>query len=645
MKKSKIAISLLSLLLLTGCNNGGVGTTTPTPTTPPEVTTTTPGSQTTTPQESTPEPTTPTPSTPGPDSTASDDSSTSSVDSGDKTEALTDAMLSPLQGGYAAEIISQTWYAGSEKPSGYFFDVQANKDNFAFEQHTVKPGTTQERGELINDGRHHYQKDPSEADEEYPMLYDASLSLGNKVLYVPVLGRDPFTYEEVPMTWEEGHYSNVFASLEVDDFVRDGEENRFKLKMNDSSLSEVYLAIGSQLYIEDHNDLESFTLLTDGDAITGFEATFETYDSAGTSITKKSFGTFTDFGEDVTSEVAPLTGTEDPEFAAAIAKLQADNWSFEAVQHSFDFTAEVSKESGHWKGKSDGSSMVYESQDSLGNKNFAYGYYDYSNEEGDFLQGVVPIGDFFYEDSVVYIDASMDDMYPSFDISSLFFVKDEEASVDGKLVYSLNPDLVISRENNILLFTAFDSDSYSDLVVYLTITITDDAITIHNQTTDTPDKDGLVYDITYTDFGKQSNLIPADAIKTDATGLTWSELLSNNQSVLKTLTDLFGQELLDSIPTFGVANVGADVSTPSNPWFICSTYSKEQNDELLASYSKALEDAGFASVPNEEGSVVYRKKVTVRNKEYYLLVTIAPFWNSIQNWGQFQVSFSFASVK
>lgn len=555
-------------------------------------------------------------------------------------------MFAPLQGGYAANIISETWYAGDTDPSSYFFEVLANKDNFEVGQYTIKTGTSDEKGSLINDGYHHYQQDPAEADEEYPYLYSASLSLGNKVIYTPVLGQDPYTYEEIPLTWEEGRLSNVFASLSIEDFVREGDENRFNLKMNDSSLSDVYLAIGNQLYIDDHNDLASFTLLTNGDAIVGFETVFETYDSAGgTSVTKRSHGTFTDFGADVTTAVKPLEGTEDSEFAAAIDKLQTNNWTFEAVQHSYDYTAEVSKVAGTWKGKADGDSMLYDSFDANGNKNFAYGYYDYSNEEGDFLQGGVPIGDYFYEDNVVYYPASMADMYPTFDISSLFFVKDEAQSVDGKLVYNINPDIFISRENNILLFTAFDSDGYSDLIIYMTITITDDEVIIHNQTTEDPTKSGLVYDITYRDFGKQKDLIPADSIKTDATGLTWSELLSNNQVVLKTLTDLFGKELLDSIPTFGVANVGADVTTPSNPWFICSTYSEEQNEELLTSYSAALEEAGFTSVPNEEEIVTYRKLVTVRNRQYYLVVTIEPFWNSIQGWGQFQVSFSFASAQ
>lgn len=622
MKKSAVALSVLCVALLAGCNGESSSSPLSSSTSSPSV------------SSSSAEPSSPSTSTPEPVVT---------------TEALTDAMLQPLNGGYAADIYFQTIYTDSN-PSAYFMSVKCNADNYDLDEHYVEDDGT--IGGTLTEGIRHYQKNPSEADSETPMLYNASLSIGNKVIYEQVYEMDPYTYEDVALTWEEGRYSNGFAALDASDFTRDGTENRFDLKMDDPELEETYELLAKQLFGEEtSSDLETLTLLTNGDKITGFEATYEQYLAYdGTPVVQKSEGTFTALGADVTSEVQPMEGEEDPTFKAAIDKLKADNWTFEAQQKAFDYMSNTSYVAGTWKGEADGDALVYKQYD--GNDViFAYGYYSYYSEEDqhDLIQGVVPINGKYYQDIIAYY-GTMADMFPSFDISSLFFVKDP-SSTEDKLVYKINPDIYVSDANNITAFTSFDSDSYSDLIIHMTITITDDSITIHNQTAENPDEGGLVYDITYSGFGSQNDLMPEEDILANCDDLKWTDILSNQQGVLKDLTDFLGEDNLNDLPTFGAPNVGVDVTSLSNPWFVLQTYSEEQNAYYFKDYQEKLVAAGYTDECeyDEDGNLVtalYTKKITVKGtREYLLNVNLDTFWNSIQDWGQFQVGLSFSSVK
>ena len=115
---------------------------------------------------------------------------------------------------------------------------------------------------------------------------------------------------------------------------------------------------------------------------------------------------------------------------------------------------------------------------------------------------------------------------------------------------------------------------------------------------------------------------------------------------------IFTKDLLDSIPTITfVSNIYSDVSSSSKPVLYFLVYDKQDSIDLLSSYGNELVKAGFTLDEStigeklEESSPNYYKSVTVNNRKYRLNVTLNLWWNSIQDWGQFQVQLSFTADK
>ena len=146
------------------------------------------------------------------------------------TEDLTQEMFSALQGGYSVEFMKYTAYDG-EVGTAEFFESSVDEKNYAFKRYIgnkTEDGIT--KGKIMETS--HYQPNPEE-DEEW--LYNAGLSIGNTVIYTPVMGRDKYTFQEIELTWDEGGYSNAFALLSLGDFTRVDDENKWALNVNSSS--------------------------------------------------------------------------------------------------------------------------------------------------------------------------------------------------------------------------------------------------------------------------------------------------------------------------------------------------------------------------------------------------------------------------
>ena len=258
--------------------------------------------------------------------TSSSSSSSSTVISSSSeaavpTEALTQEMFSGLQGGYAANFVKSTDYDGAGG-SAYIVEAKVNEKNYAFKRYSTVLDDNGNYQKNIFVEESHYQINPSEEEE---WLYNAGLSIGNTVIYSPVMGRDKYSFQEIELTWEEGGYSNVFALLTIGDFTRVGDENKWALNVNDSALEAagVYRMLASQFFGEEvEADIDHFYLLTNGDKITGFDLRWKTYLSYESYVTKFAFGTFEGFGADVTSFVTlPYILLPREEFIAVSAGL------------------------------------------------------------------------------------------------------------------------------------------------------------------------------------------------------------------------------------------------------------------------------------------------------------------------------------
>ena len=131
-------------------------------------------------------------------STSSSSTSSSSTVVSVYTEDLTQEMFSALQGGYSVEFMKYTAYDG-EVGTAEFFESSVDEKNYAFKRYIgnkTEDGIT--KGKIMETS--HYQPNPEE-DEEW--LYNAGLSIGNTVIYTPVmvyLGK----YNGVELAWAMG---------------------------------------------------------------------------------------------------------------------------------------------------------------------------------------------------------------------------------------------------------------------------------------------------------------------------------------------------------------------------------------------------------------------------------------------------------
>lgn len=560
------------------------------------------------------------------------------------TEDLTQEMFSALQGGYSVEFMKYTDYDG-EIGTAEFYEAQVDEKNYAFKRYIgnkTEDGIT--KGSMLETS--HYQPNPEEEEE---WLYNAGLSIGNTIIYTPVLGRDKYTFQEIELTWDEGFYSNVFALLNLSDFTRVNDENKWSLNVNSSTFktSGAAQAFASQFFGEQiSSDIDYFYLLTNGNEITGYELKWKTYLSYESYVTKVSSGTFTGFGSDVVDFMKPLEGREkDADFDNAMASLRNYNYKVRHDQAGFDYTAETMVSRGYFEGECDGETLNYYYYTSDGARYLNYAYYNYVENGETYLQGATNINGNYYPDVLYY--GSILDMLPSFNVSSEMFIKQAESTNDV-LVYKLDKSVVISLDNDNATYSSFDSDGYNDRTINLTVTIdkVNNTINFHNETSDSSDA-GLVEDVCYSEIGEVNTLRTNENTKDNADDLTWEDLLSNDEAAYSALTSKLPDSVLSSLPTLGgrYAYVNYD---PSGIIFV-NTYEAAENTDLVTGYGAKLVEAGY-----EEGSVTdtygttyptYYMTFTSGKRTYGLTLTLMTYWNSVQEWGQFQIHIAIGAAK
>ena len=576
------------------------------------------------------------------------------------TDALTDSMLANLKLGYAATSNHCVDYGDSQ--SYGIYEVRAVENVFGAKRHTAVDGQPTKINKVIDD----FQFEPGT--EKYPYVYEAALSVGNTVLNTPVMGRDPFTGEDVQALWSDCYLDNFFAKLNASDFTRVGDENKFALNLTSTNviINNVENKLIRQLASPDlswgdslpNTGVSSFYILTDGDKVVGFELVLLPYLSGETYATHTSFGSFTNEGVTSASAVTPLEGTEDPEFVAAINKLKAQNYKMVQKQSGVTMYDRNFQYLGSYDAiVENGEKMIFNMYNAAGDKLYNFGYYDIGEYQGELCkQGVTKIKDSYFKE-FIYAD-SVRSYLPNFEFSSLLFNKNEALSTSTKTVWDLNKDIKISTSNDSANYTPFDIDGYCDRTIYMTITAEEDKITIHNHTALAADE-GLSMDIEFTDLGKVSNLMPESSIKETADDLSWTDLVSNREADLNKTLSNYTEELINSLPKMPseYCLVNLDASTPQKPIFYTVIYDEEELDQLLKTYGESLLANGYSYVSEtkNEGEkspsqVIYVKNenvTTPNGREYSLNVTLNKWWNGNPGYeyGQFQIVLSYAKAK
>ena len=644
MKKTPLGLSLLALsTLLAGCGNKTNSPANSTSTSKPSTSTTTNSSHSGT-------------STSHP-STSNTGSSTSTTTSKEPspTASLTDDMLSGLKEGYAASFNAVKQYADGTKPSIQHYETQSISDKFNYASYNVK-----DDGSLKKYGKTKYYR--AVKDGNKVLTKEFSLSLDNTLFATTVTEEDSITQKEIDLEWQYSYFGNVLADFSASDFTKK-DSNTFVLSSDKTSSSSDALKTQffspTSLYLPG-SDCNYFALKTDGDKVIGFELTCETYVAIDVAASFNTTGTFTASGKEAYKDVAPLTGETDSEFDAIMNKLKLYNWNLTQTQSQYDVTGEAMTALGTMKiTVADNGTKEYWEYYNTSNKRIqGYGYMDYQDPDDPDTKGklgVVKINDTFYEDAYLY-QGSMKDKMPSFNLDSRFFKKDTTASVNGKKVYKLSSPVEISDENLATLFiTPENMRSYDDRLINLTVTEDGDTITLRNTTSTNDDESsGLIMNCEYTNIGKVTGFMDESNVRTSVAGLKWSDLISNNEVTCTNILSAFGKENIDSLPLIddNHANIYVDVSNGNNkPIFYIYTYDDAETESMKSEYGAKLVSAGLeedtsVTKADTDTSLYYVKhNVTIngeKGRTYTgdLAVEISTFYNTIQDWGQFQISLS-----
>lgn len=650
MKKSKLGLSLLALVtLMTSCSKNPSSVASPSNNSRPSAADSTAGSNNSGSSNT---------------NTGSNTGSNTNTPSTPKvptpTDALTEDMFASFKEGYVVSYDATKQYLDGSEPSTQYYKAESTADKYRYETYTKKDGVN-----LKKYGKTNYYHAVEDEDNNIVYTYQVSLGLDNTVHSQVVTEEDDFTHQDFNLEWEYSYFGNVLANFSAADFSKK-DSNTFVLSAdktaeNSYALKTQFFAPNS-LYLPG-SDCNYFALKTDGDSIVGFELTCKTYTAIDVAASFSSSGTFEASGADSFEDLKTLTGATNPEFDAIMAKLKTYNWNLTQTQSQYDYSSESMNALGtmYITSADNGSKEYWEYYNTDNKRTSAYGYMDYTDPndpENTGKLGVVKIGDYYYQDTYLY-SGSMREKMPSFNLDSRFFKKDTAASVNGKKVYKIDPTIEISDENYATEYiTPENMRAYKDRLINITVTEDGDTITLRNSTSSgEEDSSGLIMNCEYKNIGKVTSFMDENSLKDSVAGLKWSDLISVNEASCDSILSVFGQDNIDSLPIIDdrYANIYVDVSnSTSKPIFYIYVYDEDELNGLMTSYGEKLIASGLEVDTSETASdtTTYYVKHNVsikgnRGQTYVgdLSVSLSKYYNSIQDWGQFQIQLSTKNLK
>ena len=430
------------------------------------------------------------------------------------------------------------------------------------------------------------------------------LGIDNVVHYSDVL--DSST--EVNLDWYET-FNNPFNLLTSTDFVADETEaGVYHLNTSDLLNRTVCDALALIVFgdIQQAYSVSEFSVKIEDGEFTSYsgkfaDPKFDWYKSE-VSFT----GAFTGFGEEVFEAPVAVTTSEDTTFDEAMAKLKLGNYTVTSTE---DYTSSFSGRSVEViKGFSDGGdTFLQDLYDTNADMTIAkpidtYYYvqqeeYDDFMEQYDFsVQQSVKIKDEFFVFSSDREDIKiLDNMLPTFNLSSAFFNKDGNTytlKTSDELPYYVD----FGDES---VFSPFTSLTIRNLK----ITITDDSVTFV-----TDDTYGTITTVSFTNIG--TTTVESYDVNLTTEKLTkWEDYFKSDEVVEQALNTI-PSEIINIVPTprvsFGgsVANVTpaylkVDETTGARSMqIVClldsyGDYVDLQYDDLLVLFSSGLTKVGF----------------------------------------------------
>lgn len=440
------------------------------------------------------------------------------ISSTKKTETIDDKfdkLLSDMAYGYRFKTTATT--LTSDGYSNYCLDIGVKDNGYEFIRYDSKQNQEADRNSIYVE--YFYSYDPEALT---PLVSMPMLDISNKIDYYP------YTINGKNLEWSDSGYQNMFTYFEKDNYLDD--EGTYTLDVEDDYVKTYLPLLATQFLHEYTRTIKEFSFIYNKDN-DGFDV-----DIVFNPIT----GSFSNTELEIQGQVIPgddfefkqaeytKTGEEKEELNQVFSKLKNNKYSFVDTTYSIDENSNKTVES-KYSGKTDGSSLILESETSTSKMNFLY-----KNVGNNQIQQANKLGNDYYAYGSV-VNSSITPLLPSFDMSSIFFNKTD----DNKYVYDGRANFLKTKTYN------FSGEGLA--VTSMNVTFDDDSVLFEIGF----DKSTNIEEIKYT-FLNESNIADSIEIKTDCSNVKLSTLLEGYSKALIGLEELIGgKDNLNLIPVVG----------------------------------------------------------------------------------------------
>lgn len=440
------------------------------------------------------------------------------ISSTKKPETIDDKfnkLLSDMAYGYRFKTTATT--LTSDGYSNYCLDIGVKDNGYEFIRYDSKQNQEADRNSVYVE--YFYSYDP---EAFTPLVSMPMLDISNKIDYYP------YTINGKNLEWYDSGYQNMFTYFEKDNYLDD--EGTYTLDVEDDYVKTYLPLLATQFLHEYTRTIKEFSFIYNKDN-DGFDVNIVFNPITGSfSNTELEIQGQVIPGDDFEFKQAEYTkaGEEKEELNQVFSKLKNNKYSFVDTTYSIDENSNKTVES-KYSGKTDGSSLILESETSTSKMNFLY-----KNVGNNQIQQANKLGNDYYAYGSV-INSSITPLLPSFDMSSIFFNKTD----DNKYVYD--------GRANFLKTNTYNFSGEGLAVTLMNVTFDDDSVLFEIGF----DKSTNIEEIKYT-FLNESNIADSIEIKTDCSDVKLSTLLEGYSKVLIGLEELIGgKDNLNLIPVVG----------------------------------------------------------------------------------------------
>lgn len=426
-----------------------------------------------------------------------------------------DKLLSDMAYGYRFKTTATT--LTSDGYSNYCLDIGVKDNGYEFIRYDSKQNQEADRNSVYVE--YFYSYDP---EAFTPLVSMPMLDISNKIDYYP------YTINGKNLEWYDSGYQNMFTYFEKDNYLDD--EGTYTLDVEDDYVKTYLPLLATQFLHEYTRTIKEFSFIYNKDD-DGFDVNIVFNPITGSfSNTELEIQGQVIPGDDFEFKQAEYTkiGEEKEELNQVFSKLKNNKYSFVDTTYSIDENSNKTVES-KYSGKTDGSSLILESETSMSKMNFLY-----KNVGNNQIQQANKLGNDYYAYGSV-INSSITPLLPSFDMSSIFFNKTD----DNKYVYD--------GRANFLKTNTYNFSGEGLAVTSMNVTFDDDSVLFEIGF----DGSTNIEEVKYT-FLNESNIADSIEIKTDCSDVKLSTLLEGYSKVLIGLEELIGgKDNLNLIPVVG----------------------------------------------------------------------------------------------